>query len=205
MQVRAGLRLRHIVTRFSAGDQLLASSWLRSRAAMLRLPRKCSMFVLVVDSGSGWPTMAFDAGHAFETGHILDRRVDAASGSARCRPDTTWGYVTLGASNLRHSRRFYDMIAREIGMGCSSASEEVITWGFPGFGLAVSAGAPRHTEGLAPLQAEDPEQVCRLYDIAISEGGEAESEPQDRGGGLYSAYFRDPDGNRLTAFCLLSN
>jgi predicted lactoylglutathione lyase len=51
------------------------------------------------------------------------------------------------------------------------------------------------------LEAADPEQVQRLYELAIEQGGAPEAEPCERGG-FYAASFRDLDGNRLSAFCI---
>jgi|688.fasta_scaffold626706_1 catechol 2,3-dioxygenase-like lactoylglutathione lyase family enzyme len=142
---------------------------------------------------------------AFDAGHTIDLADDPVWRPRLIDTGQAQGYVTLGTRNLKRTRRFYDLIACEIGLSCSSASGEMVIWGFPGFGLAVSVGAPRLVEGFAPLQADDPDQVRRLYDIAISQGGACEGEPQDQGGGLYAAYFRDPEGNRLNAFCLMHN
>jgi len=132
--------------------------------------------------------MAYDAGYSREL------TAQAANLAA--------GYVTLGTRNLIKAQRFYDLIAREIGVRRSVEADHVVAWGLPGFGLAVSEAAPMLAQGLAPLQAEDPEQVRRLYEIALSHGGAGEGEPQDQGGGLFAAYFRDPDGNRINAFCM---
>ena len=58
------------------------------------------------------------------------------------------------------------------------------------------------------LQAQDRDQVQRLYDIALANGGTSEGEPGPRGepdaNGMvfYAAYFRDPDGNKLNVFCM---
>ncbi len=55
---------------------------------------------------------------------------------------------------------------------------------------------------MVALPAKDPAQVDRLYRIAMSHGATDEGAPGPRaGGGFYAAYFRDPDGNKLNAFC----
>ena len=56
---------------------------------------------------------------------------------------------------------------------------------------------------MVALQAKDKEQVHRIYDIALAEGGTCEGKPGPRGDdGFYAAYFRDLDGNKLNAFCM---
>lgn len=131
--------------------------------------------------------MAYDAGLA--SGGLA---TEAARRSA--------GYALLGTRDLARAQRFYDVIAREIGLGRTVEGDHLIAWGQPGFGVALSEFEPRG-RGTAPIQAEDPEQVRRLYEIALEHGGLGEDAPCDHGGGFYAAYFRDPDGNRLNAFC----
>jgi predicted lactoylglutathione lyase len=55
---------------------------------------------------------------------------------------------------------------------------------------------------MVAFQAKDPAQVDRLPAIALDHGGSDEGAPGLRGGGFYAAYFRDPDGNKLNAFCM---
>ena len=49
---------------------------------------------------------------------------------------------------------------------------------------------------LAEELVDDPEQVQRLYEIALSNGCAGEGAPSDCGG-FYAAYFRDPEGNKI--------
>jgi catechol 2,3-dioxygenase-like lactoylglutathione lyase family enzyme len=118
------------------------------------------------------------------------------------------GYVTLGTRNLPRAAKFYDRLARELGAGRSMETEDFVAWGVPGgppgIGVAVPGedGYSACETGVVALQAEDPDQVKRLFEIALSQGALAEEAPGDRGGGFYAAYFRDPDGNRLNAFCV---
>ena len=56
---------------------------------------------------------------------------------------------------------------------------------------------------MVALQAKDKDQVQRLYDIALANGGSCEGPPGTRGEGFYAGYFRDPDGNKLNAFCMV--
>jgi predicted lactoylglutathione lyase len=135
--------------------------------------------------------MAYDAG--FASGHVYRAKALAT------------GYVTLGTRDIARASRFYELIAREIGVGRSVESEDFVGWGLPGgapgFGVAMPDAVPETERGTLPLQAEDPEQVQRLYEIALRNGGASDGAPCERGG-FYAAYFRDPDGNRLNAFCI---
>ena len=52
--------------------------------------------------------------------------------------------------------------------------------------------------------AESREAVDAFHRIALEQGGTCEGKPGDRGGGFYAAYFRDLDGNKLNAFCMVA-
>ena len=56
---------------------------------------------------------------------------------------------------------------------------------------------------MVALAAKDPEQVQALHAKALALGGRDEGAPGPRGTGFYGAYFRDLDGNKLAAFCLV--
>ncbi len=119
------------------------------------------------------------------------------------------GYVTLGTKDLATNAKFYDAIGKEMGVDRMMYEETFIAWGEMGGapGVALSkpfdGGAPSVGNGtMVALQASGPEQVDRLYAIAIEQGGTCEGKPGDRGGGFYAAYFRDLDGNKLNAFCM---
>lgn len=119
------------------------------------------------------------------------------------------GYVTVGTNDLPRAAKFYDAIAAEMGTGRMMDFETFIVWGTPGGAAAVSATKPFDGETasvgngvMVALQAKDRDQVQRLYDIALANGGTDEGPPGPRGEGFYAAYFRDPDGNKLNAFLM---
>ena len=121
------------------------------------------------------------------------------------------GYVSLGTKDLQANAAFYDALGKEIGVGRMMDTETFIAWGEPDGAPGVAITQP--FDGKAPsvgngvmvaLQASGPEQVDRLYAIAMEQGGTDEGKPGDRGGGFYAAYFRDLDGNKLNAFCMVA-
>ncbi|WOE75288.1 VOC family protein [Alterisphingorhabdus coralli] len=120
------------------------------------------------------------------------------------------GYVTLGTKDIARGAKFYDAIAKELGFGRMMDEENFIAWGdmaSPGAGISITKpfDGNEATVGngvMVALLAKDPDQVKRVYDIAIAEGGSDEGAPGDRGGGFYAGYFRDLDGNKLNAFCM---
>lgn len=119
------------------------------------------------------------------------------------------GYVTLGTNDLPRAAKFYDAITAELGVGRMMEFETFIAWGAPGGGAGIGVGAPY--DGNAPtvgngvmvaLEAKDREQVHRLYEIALANGGTDEGAPGPRGDTFYAGYFRDPDGNKLNAYLM---
>lgn len=126
------------------------------------------------------------------------------------------GYVTVGTNDLQGNARFYDAIAAEMGVGRMMDFDTFIAWGAwdggPGIGLTKPYDGNTATVGngtMIALQAKDPEHVRRLYDIALASGGSDEGapgprgEPDEQGNTFYAAYFRDLDGNKLNAFCMV--
>jgi len=125
------------------------------------------------------------------------------------------GYVTVGSNDLARSAAFYDPIAAEMGVGRMMEFETFIAWGkmdgAPGIAATKPFDGEEATVGngtMVALECKDREQVKRLYDIALANGGSDEGEPGPRGepdeSGMvfYAAYFRDPDGNKLNAFLM---
>ena len=121
------------------------------------------------------------------------------------------GYVTLGTADMERGAVFYDAIAKVLGFGRMMNEETFIAWGDmegPGAGLSITKpfdgnAASVGNGTMVALNAKDPEQVDQVYAAAIAQGGTCEGKPGDRGGGFYAAYFRDLDGNKLNAFCMI--
>jgi catechol 2,3-dioxygenase-like lactoylglutathione lyase family enzyme len=119
------------------------------------------------------------------------------------------GYVTLGTRDLARGAKFYDAIAKELGVGRMMETERFIAWGKPGGGAGVGLTLPYDGKPasvgngvMVGLEAKDKAQVDRLYKLALSMGGTDEGPPGPRGDGFYAGYFRDPDGNKLNAFVM---
>ncbi|MEO0982894.1 MAG: VOC family protein [Pseudomonadota bacterium] len=120
------------------------------------------------------------------------------------------GYVTLGTRDLKKAAVFYDAIAKELGVGRMMEFDEFIAWGAPDGGAGIGLTKPFDGNAasvgngvMVALAAKDKDQVQRLYDIALANGGSDEGPPGPRGDeGFYAGYFRDPDGNKLNAFVM---
>lgn len=119
------------------------------------------------------------------------------------------GYVTLGTNDLARASKFYDAIAKELGVGRMMESETFIAWGTPGGGAGI--GLTRPFDGkpatvgngvMIALEAKDKAQVDTIYRLALSLGAKDEGPPGQRSEGFYAGYFRDLDGNKLNAFVM---
>ena len=128
------------------------------------------------------------------------------------------GYVTLGTNDLQGNAGFYDAIAREMGVGRMMDFDSFIAWGAWDGGAGVALTKPFDGDAasvgngtMVALQAKDREQVQRLYDLALANGGSDEGapgprgEPDAQGNTFYAGYFRDRDGNKLNAFCMVKD
>ncbi|NNC59146.1 MAG: VOC family protein [Erythrobacter sp.] len=120
------------------------------------------------------------------------------------------GYVTLGTNDLEKNAAFYDAIAGALGVGRMMEFDSFIAWGemggAPGVALTKPFDGEKATVGngtMVALQVDGPDKVKKLYEVALANGGTDEGAPGPRGDeGFYAAYFRDPDGNKLNAFCM---
>ena len=75
----------------------------------------------------------------------------------------------------------------------------------PSLGLTKPFDGQPATVGngvMLALVVDSRAQVDALYQKAISLGARDESPAGPRGDGFYAGYFRDPDGNKLNAFCM---
>lgn len=119
------------------------------------------------------------------------------------------GYVTLGTNDLERGAKFYDALAAELGTARMMEWPKAIAWGTPGGGAGIGLTQPFNGDAatvgngvMVALEAKDSDQVHRLHQVALNNGGTCDGPPGPRGEGFYAAYFRDPDGNKLNAFVM---
>jgi predicted lactoylglutathione lyase len=121
-------------------------------------------------------------------------------------------YTTVGANDLAKSKAFYDQIFSEMGIGELWSTEGFVGYGpsmdQPMFGICKphDGGAASHGNGtMIALACPDIKTVHKVYDKAIELGAQDEGVAGPRGEtGFYCGYFRDPDGNKLNAFAMIS-
>ncbi len=118
-------------------------------------------------------------------------------------------YTMVGTRDLEKALTLYDPLFAEMGWDVCWKDEACVSYGkesdldFPRFFVGYpfdgqAAGVGNGT--MTAFQFAAPEQVDRLYEIAIRNGGSDEGAPGYRpqyGEGFYAAYVRDRDGNKL--------
>ena len=120
------------------------------------------------------------------------------------------GYVTLGTNDLERAARFYDELLKLIGAARFMEEPTFVAWATspdaPGLSVTKPYDGNAATVGhgtMVALVVDAPEKVDRLHEQALALGGADEGAPGPRGDGFYAAYFRDLDGNKLNAFCIV--
>lgn len=120
------------------------------------------------------------------------------------------GYVTLGTNRFEDAAKFYDDLFAVIGAGRIWESDRFIAWGTGMTSPAVSLAKPYDgnpaTVGngvMVALVVDAPEKVDAVHARALELGGADEGAPGPRGEQFYAGYFRDLDGNKFNAFCMI--
>ena len=119
------------------------------------------------------------------------------------------GYVTLGTNDIERAARFYDELLAEIGASRFLETETFIAWstapGSPALSVTKPFDGDDATVGngvMVALVMDSHDKVDALHRKAMELGAQDEGAPGPRGAGFYAGYFRDPDGNKLNAFCM---
>ncbi|MEM1397371.1 MAG: VOC family protein [Pseudomonadota bacterium] len=119
------------------------------------------------------------------------------------------GYVTLGTNDMDKATKFYDALLSTLGAKRQMEGDTFVAWGVsidqPGIGVIKPHDGNAATVGngtMVALACADPSMVDMVYNKAIELGATCEGPNGPRGDGFYAGYFRDPDGNKLNAFCM---
>lgn len=117
-------------------------------------------------------------------------------------------HLSVGVPDIETARRFYDGLMKTLGCDCLASTDGFAAYGagavqflamLPADGQKWSAGNGTHICFAAP----DRKAVDAFHQHAIAHGGQDEGEPGTRPGypkeGVYTAFVRDPFGNKLEA------
>ena len=124
------------------------------------------------------------------------------------------GYVTLGTNKFEEAAAFYDALLGELGATRFMEMDSFIAWSSNPAAPALSIIRPADGNDacigngtMVALIVESTEKVDSMHAKALELGGTDEGAPGFRGDGetFYAAYFRDLDGNKLNAFCMVES
>ncbi len=122
------------------------------------------------------------------------------------------GYVTLGTNDLEKAAAFYDELFAVIGAGRIMEEETFVAWGSsmdaPGMSVTKPYDGRPATVGngvMVAIAVNSPDNVHAMHARALELGGTDEGAPGPRVANFYAAYFRDLDGNKLNAFCIVQD
>jgi len=120
------------------------------------------------------------------------------------------GYVTLGTNRYDEAATFYDELLAVVGAGRIMEGDAFIAWATDQKSPALSIIKPYDgkdaTVGngvMIAIAAGSADTVNAVHAKAMELGGTDEGAPGLRGGNFYAGYFRDLDGNKLNAFCMV--
>ncbi len=121
------------------------------------------------------------------------------------------GYLSVGTNDLPKAAAFYDELLALVGAKRVMNRERFIYWGTKpgaaGFMVIQPFDGNPATVGngvMVALAVNSTDLVKAIYEKALALGGTCEGGPGPRGdSGFYAAYFRDLDGNKLNAFCMV--
>ena len=123
------------------------------------------------------------------------------------------GYVTLGTNDLERAAKFYDALLDVLSAKRMMEESNFIAWATTQEAPSIAVTKPFDEQAatvgngvMVALSADSPEQVNAIHAKAIELGATDEGAPGPRGeGGFYAGYFRDLDGNKLNAFCMVQS
>jgi len=120
------------------------------------------------------------------------------------------GYVTLGSNNIPAAAEFYDALLATIGAGRIMEDDNFVAWatgpGAPAISVTTPYDGNAATVGngvMIAIAVDSPARVDEMHARALQLGAADEGAPGKRYGNLYVGYFRDLDGNKLNAFCIV--
>ena len=105
------------------------------------------------------------------------------------------GYVCIGTNDLDRAVAFYGDLLSILGAEVTYKGDRGVGWGTAPDKAMLSVVKPFDEKPATP------DHVKALHAKCLALGGTCEGPPGDRGNNFYAAYFRDLDGNKLSAFC----
>lgn len=110
-------------------------------------------------------------------------------------------YVTIGTNDKEAADQFYSALFDQSRLQCHRPTDRMTYWLGSDFAFAIATpfdgkAATQGNGSMTGFSVGHREEVDRLHARAIELGGACAGAPGERGP-KYSAYVRDPDGNKL--------
>ncbi len=118
-----------------------------------------------------------------------------------------FSHVMVGVSDIEASKRFYDATFATLGLGPGVENKGryfyMSTDGVFAITIPIDDAPATHGNGsTVGFKVESAEQGDAWHAAGVASGGTAiEDPPGPRESGMYLAYLRDLDGNKLCALC----
>jgi catechol 2,3-dioxygenase-like lactoylglutathione lyase family enzyme len=118
-----------------------------------------------------------------------------------------FSHVMVGVSDIEASKRFYDAVLGTLGIGPGVDNNGRYFYISPRgvFAITIPINGEPATHGNGStigFAVESPEQADAFHAAGVANGGTTcEEPPGRRDSGMYLAYLRDPDGNKICALC----
>jgi catechol 2,3-dioxygenase-like lactoylglutathione lyase family enzyme len=124
------------------------------------------------------------------------------------------GYVMVGTNDLARSQKFFDAVFGEIGAKRAYETDRMTGWSAGPRTPTIMAVKPYDESpasvgngSMIALAVGSPDDVKKIHGKATSLGGKDEGapgfRPAEANAGFYGGYFRDLDGNKFVAFCMV--
>lgn len=117
------------------------------------------------------------------------------------------GYITLGSNNVSSTAQFYQALFDVLGAKRIYDYPNFVAWQLEDHSPAFAIISPYNKEDatvgngtMIALNIPSIGLIKQLHQLAIDLGGTNEGNPSDRKNGLYCAYFRDIDGNKINLY-----
>jgi catechol 2,3-dioxygenase-like lactoylglutathione lyase family enzyme len=118
-------------------------------------------------------------------------------------------YATVGSNRLTEAKAFFDALLIPVGIKPlfehPSGGRIYGQNRSPVFGVLGPYDGKAATVGngsMFAFQFDTREEASAFHAKALTLGGTDEGAPGERGPKRWFGYFRDPDGNKLCAFCM---